>query len=375
MSNKFPLLSSDTNNLLKRICCYEIPKAELHLHIEGAIEKNEAIEYVRRNKNFLQQDYEYIICSIFDRITDENFYFKSKEEFMETYFKIIIILKTEKDFEELIYNYLKKASSQGVKYVEIFISPQFFLQNGIKLQNIISGYIKGLNKAKEDYNIQSKLIVSFLRDHSLQDGFELLEELKNLTSINWKKYIIGIALDSTEEGNPPSKFYSLFKECRQLGLKLCSHAEEGPLENIEYLIDVIKIDRIDHGFKITQSEKMMKKAFDKLIPFTFCPISNKKLNFKNTILNISENQGSFIETVMNHKIIFSLNSDDPGMFNAFIGDNYYYTCLFANLSIEQIAIIAKNSFISSFLDEGSIKYYIEMVDKFILTLKINYTDC
>jgi adenine deaminase len=371
MSNQFQLFTSDSKNFqekLKKIC-NEIPKAELHLHVEATIEKNEAIEYVRRNKNLLKQDYESIICSIYDRITDKNYYFKSKEEFMDTYFKILIILKTEKDFEELIYNYLQKASREGVKYAEIFISPQFFIKNGIKLENIISGYIKGLNKANEDFNMQSKIIVSFLRDLSEQEGFELLEELINLTCLDWKKYVIGVALDSNEEVNPPSKFYNLFKKCRKLGLKLCSHAEEGPLENIEYLIDVIKIDRIDHGFKIAKSEKLLKIVSELQIPFTFCPISNKKLELKNTVLILGENQENFLETMIKNNILFSLNSDDPAMFCAYIAENYFAACLFAKLSIEQIATIAKNSFISSFLDEENKKFYIKMVDEYIKNLQ------
>lgn len=329
---------------------YEIPKAELHVHIEGTLEPELIIKLAKRNN--IQLSYKDV-----DEIKDK-YKFQNLKEFLDVYYETSDCLRTESDYDELMFSYLSKVVSQGLKYAEIFVNAQIHLNRNISLDIVITGLKNGINKAKEKFNIEVNLILSFLRHLSEEEAIKTLQLAKP-----FYKDIIGIGLDSCEIGHPPEKFKNLFKMASELGLKLCAHGgEETGCDAISYVkpaIDILKIDRLDHGIKIIEDITYFEEFSKKLIPMTLCPLSNIKL--KNWGDLSTYPLRSFIEK----NIKVTINSDDPAYFGGYIADNYFALAEKLNLSFEEIIILAKNSFEACFLSPEKKDFYIKLVDIFV----------
>jgi adenosine deaminase len=330
--------------------CYEIPKAELHIHIEGSFEPELMFEIIQRNK----------LSSPFKSVEEvrEKYNFNNLQEFLDMYYAACSCLIVEQDFEDLIYAYLKKASSQGLKYAEIFFDPQTHTFRGIDFDVIINGFKKGIQRASEDFQVEAQLIMCFLRHLSEEEAFKTLEQ-----SAPHRDSILAIGLDSSEQGHPPEKFQKVYQKCKDLGFRLCAHAgEEGPADNIANSIDLLNAERIDHGIAICKDEALLKRCIDLQIPFTNCPLSNVKLQVTPDLSK------SKIKDQLDQGLLVMINSDDPAYFGGYVGDNFKALLLALKLSLEDIRKLAENSFKATFLSDEKKQKYIDEVKKYIESL-------
>lgn len=339
-------------NYLQKIC-YEIPKAELHIHIEGSLEPELMFEIAKRNNILLPYPTVEDVKKSYD--------FANLEEFLEIYYQAAKVLLYEKDFEDLMYNYIKKASSQGVKYTEIFFDPQSHTHRGVTFETVINGLKNGIKSVKKDFNFEANLIMCFLRDLTEEEAFKTLEQ-----ALPFKDSILAIGLDSNEIDNPPEKFKNVFEKVRELGFNVTIHSsQEGHSENIRKSVEILHAERIDHGIQITDNEDIMKLVADKRIPLTLCPLSNFKLK------EVPSLETYKLKEILNFGIIACINSDDPAYFGGYIGDNYSVLLKNLNLTLEELITIAKNSFKASFLNKNKKDQYLKSVDEYVENLNNN----
>lgn len=344
----------DKNFTLIKRMCYEIPKAELHVHIEGTLEPDMMFSIAKRNN--IELPYKSV------KEIKEKYNFKNLNDFLEIYYEASNILRKEEDFEDLCFSYLEKVStSHGVKYAEMFFDPQSHTSRGVSFNTIVQGLTNGIKKAKLLYDIDAKLIMCFLRHLSEDDAIQTLNEALKLKS----EFIIGVGLDSGEIGNPPDNFINVYKMAKDNGLKLCAHAgEEGPWENIKKSIEMLGVERIDHGVRIYENEDLFEKCSQTQIPFTVCPLSYKSLSYSSDFLKFRR--------MLEGKLLICVNSDDPAYFGGYIGDNYAqfiktnqedkWGC---DLTIEEVIQLAKNSFKATFLDNKTKEEYLKSVDEYV----------
>lgn len=324
-----------------------LPKAELHLHIEGTLEpelmlrlsKKNGIEIPYKNVSEIKKAYN----------------FKNLQDFLNIYYEGTKVLITKQDFYDLTWAYIKKCLENNIVHTEIFFDPQTHTQRGISFETTILGISEALNHAYKKYKITSNIIMCFLRDLSEKEAFDTLDE-----ALKYKKYIIGIGLDSCEIGNPPSKFKNLFKKAKELGFKIVAHAgEEAEFSYINEAIDILDAQRIDHGVQCLGSSELMQKLKTTQIPLTVCPNSNIELKvFK----NYKEHN---IKKLLDYGLNVTVNSDDPAYFKGYLNDNFLNIYKNLNLNKDDIIKLVKNSFNASFIDTKLKKYYINLVDKSI----------
>ncbi len=315
----------------------KIPKAELHVHIEGTLEPELMFQLAQRNNITLKY------ASV-DELR-KAYKFHNLQSFLNIYYEGANVLITEQDFYDLTSEYLKKRYVENVIHAEIFFDPQSHTSRGIKFETVINGISKALKDGEKKLGLSSKLIMCFLRHLSEKSALETLEE-----SIPFKDKIIGIGLDSLELGNPPSKFAEVFKKAISLGYLPVAHAgEEGPPDYIWEAIDKLNIQRIDHGVRCLEDKSLVKELIKRQIPLTVCPLSNLQLGiFK----SLKEHN---LKKLLDEGLMVTINSDDPAYFGGYINDNYLKTAVALNLNKDEIIKIAKNSFKASFLNEADKK--------------------
>ncbi|MGB5792662.1 adenosine deaminase [Poseidonibacter sp.] len=329
-------------NLIKRL-----PKAELHLHIEGSLEPE--LMFTLAKKNNINIPYK----NIEDIRNAYNF--TNLQSFLDIYYAGANVLITKEDFYDLTWEYILKCVEDNVIHTEIFFDPQTHTQRGISFETVITGIKEALNDAKEKYGITSCIIMCFLRHLSQEDAIKTLEE-----SLDFKDDIIAVGLDSSELGNPPSKFEEVFKKAKEEGFKLVAHAgEEADVSYIYEALDLLDIQRIDHGVQSIKSDELMKRLKDEQIPLTVCPNSNIELK---VFENYKEHN---IKELLDYGLNVTVNSDDPAYFKGYINQNFINLCENLPLSKEDIITLVKNSFKSSFIDENLKKEYLAKVDKAI----------
>lgn len=310
-----------------------IPKAELHLHIEGTLEAELMFEIANRNN--IKIDY----ASINELKNAYNF--NNLQEFLDVYFSGTDVLMTERDFYDLTWAYLKKAHEQNIVHTEVFFDPQAHTDRGISFDIVINGIYRALEDGKEKLGITYKLIVSFLRHLPESSAFKTLEQ-----ATRYKDWINGVGLDSSELGNPPSKFEHVFAKAREEGFLTVAHAgEEGPAEYIWEALDLLKVTRIDHGNHCLDDELLVEHLAQLKIPLTLCPLSNFKLK---VVKDLKEYP---LIKMMDKGLLVTINSDDPAYFGGYINENYLGIAEALDLSKNQIAEFAKNSFRASWLSE------------------------
>lgn len=324
-----------------------LPKAELHLHIEGSLEPE--LMFKLAKKNTIQIPYN----TIEDVRTAYNF--TNLQSFLNIYYAGANVLISKQDFYDLTWAYILKCIEDNIIHTEIFFDPQSHTSRGISFETVITGIKEALDDAKEKYGITSCIIMCFLRHLSQEDALETLNQ-----ALSFKADIIGVGLDSSELGNPPSKFEEVFKKAKEQGFKLVAHAgEEADVSYIYEALDLLDIQRIDHGVQSIKSAELMKRLKEEQIPLTVCPNSNIELKvFK----NYKEHN---IKKLLDYGLNVTVNSDDPAYFKGYLNQNFIN--LYENLELtkEDIIALVKNSFNSSFIDEKLKKEYILKVEKSI----------
>jgi len=327
-----------------------IPKAELHLHIEGSFEPELMFEIAKRNNIVLEYD------SI--QNLKEAYQFNNLQEFLDIYYTGAQVLIHEQDFYDLSWNYLLKVHSQNVVHVEVFFDPQTHTDRGVGFDVVINGIHKALEKAKQELNISYKLIMSYLRHLSEEEAFKTLE-----SSLPYKNWIDGVGLDSSELNNPPSKFVNVFKASAEQGYKLVAHAgEEGPSEYIWEALDLLNVVRIDHGNRCLDDEDLVKRLVDQNMPLTLCPLSNLELKV------IQKMEDHPILRMLDKGLLATIHSDDPAYFGGYMNENYYETAKALNLSKEHIKQLAINAFEASWLTDDDKDLHICQVNNYFNSL-------
>lgn len=324
----------------------EIPKAELHVHIEGTFEPELMFEIASRNNKKIRY-------SSIEEIK-KAYNFNNLQDFLNIYYEWASVLIQEQDFYDLTWAYLNKINKQNVVYTEIFFDPQTHTERGIKFDTVIQGIHRALEDGEKKLWINSKLIMCFLRHLDEDSAMKILIE-----ALSYKDMIIAIWLDSSEVGNPPSKFQKVFEQARKEWFLTVAHAgEEWPAEYIREAINTLKVSRIDHGNHTLDDETLLQKIITDKIPLTLCPLSNLKLKV------VQDLQQHPLKNMMKKWLLVTINSDDPAYFWGYLEENYKAISQALDLSKADIFQLAKNSFNASFLDEKEKKEMIEKIDKY-----------
>jgi adenosine deaminase len=302
-----------------------LPKAELHLHIEGSFEPELLFEIARRNR------VEIPFSSI--GTLKSAYKFSNLQEFLDIYYQGMNVLLTEEDYFDLTCAYLDRCAEDNVTHVEIFFDPQGHTARGVPFEVVTKGIIAGLEDGERCHGITWRLIMSFLRHLSEEDGFATLREAEP-----WLDRLIGVGLDSSEMGHPPSKFARLFRRCREMGLLLCCHAgEEGPPEYVRQALD-IGIDRIDHGNRAMEDPALVAEIARRGLTLTVCPLSNTALKV------IRRMEDSPVGRMLEVGLSVTVNSDDPAYFGGYMNANLNAVAEGLGLSADAMVQLAKNSF-------------------------------
>jgi len=329
-----------------------IPKAELHIHLEGSFEPELMCKIAERNGIKLKNTLEEI---------KQRFNFQNLGEFLDMYYEACSVLLTAEDFFDLTYEYIKKSHSQGLTYFELFFDPQTHLNRNVSMEIMFEGILRGLEAGRKEFNVESNLIPCFLRDLTEKEAIEVFNKL-----LTFKDKFIGIGLDSYEVGNPAQKFVNLYKLAKDNGLRVVAHAgEEGKAKDISDTIELLGVHRIDHGCAIIHDENLIKQFAESKTPLTMCPLSNKKLQVTPDLSN------HMIKKLLDKGVRVMINSDDPSYFGGYIGDNYYETWKALNLTLTDIEALAKNSFLSTFLTDEQKAVHLNNVDHYLK--KLNQT--
>ena len=308
----------------------ELPKLELHLHLEGTLEPELMFELAKRNS--IPLDFSSV------KEVKEAYQFSNLQDFLDIYYQGAQVLLHEQDFYDLTWAYLLKCKEQNVLHVEPFFDPQTHTDRGVPFKVVINGISDALADAEERLGITSKLIMCFLRH---LDETSAIETLK--TSSEYTDYIYGVGLDSSEKGNPPEKFSNVFNAAKDMGYKLVAHAgEEGPASYIWSSLDILKIERIDHGIRAIDDPELMLRLINNQIPLTVCPLSNVKLKV------FEEMSSHTILKMLEQGVCVTVNSDDPSYFGGYMTENFI--SLYDNLGLSkgQALRLVKNSIDASF---------------------------
>jgi adenosine deaminase len=321
------------NFLMKNLAQFvqALPKAELHLHIEGSFEPELMFEIAKRNN----------ISIPFNSVEEVKaaYKFNNLQEFLDIYYAGANVLITEQDFFDLTWAYLIKVHSQNVKHVELFFDPQTHTERGVEFHTVLLGIYKALEQGEKELGISFRLIMSYLRHLSEESAFETFNQ-----SLPFKDLIDGVGLDSSEVGNPPEKFEKVFQASAEEGYKLCAHAgEEGPAEYIWGALDILRVDRIDHGNRCLDDEKLVERLVKEQMPLTLCPLSNLELKV------IQDLKDFPLKRMMELGLLVTLHSDDPAYFGGYMNENFIETAKAIDLSKEEIGTLMKNGFEASWL--------------------------
>jgi adenine deaminase len=331
-----------------------IPKAELHIHLEGSIEPETLFRIADRNKIKLKYKTINELRSAYN--------FADLRDFLTIYTQGTQVLRTEIDFYEITKEYLHKASVQNIKHAEIFIDFQTYEKRGLSSDIIMEGILKAKKDAFDEFSISSYFILAFLRHLGVKPAIETLKK-----SIKYKDHIIGIGLAAAEIGFPPSLFTELYDMARQYGFKTTAHAgEEGPASYVKESIEYLKVDRIDHGNRAMDDPELLQVLLNRQIPLTICPMSNVALK------NVKKMKDHTLKKKLDMGLLVCVNSDDPAYFKGYLNENFLAVTSELNLDYNDIYNLARNSFIASFLDEGMKEYHLKNIELF--NQNFNFSD-
>ena len=323
-----------------------LPKAELHLHIEGSLEPELMFELADRNG-----------VSIPFGSVDEiraAYEFEDLQSFLDIYYQGMQVLLNEQDFYDLTRAYLTRANKDGVVHAEIFFDPQGHTERGVSFETVLDGISSALEDGERDLGITSRLIMCFLRHLNEDDAFATLHE-----AMAHRDRIVAVGLDSSEQGHPPRKFERVFREARDAGFLAVAHAgEEGPPEYVREALDLLKVTRIDHGNRALEDDDLTARLVEEQVPLTVCPLSNLKL------CGISDMRDHPIKRMLDLGLMATVNSDDPSYFGGYVADNYIAVRDALELSGEDLVELARNSMTASLLDESAKTEWLTRIDSF-----------
>jgi adenosine deaminase len=323
-----------------------MPKAELHIHIEGSLEPELIFALAERNKVKLNY------ASVED--LRRAYAFTDLQSFLDIYYAGASVLLNEQDFFDMTWAYLQRAHADKVRHVEMFFDPQTHTERGVAFGTAINGIHRALQHAQAKFGMTGTLIMCFLRHLSEEDAFATLEQ-----SLPYRDKFIGVGLDSSERGHPPEKFARVFARCKELGLHLVAHAgEEGPPAYIETALDVLRVERIDHGVRCLEDEALTQRLARDKVALTVCPLSNIKLR-------VFDKMGDHnLMKLLEAGLTVTINSDDPAYFGGYMNDNFMETFEALPLERKHAQRLAGNSFAASFLDAATKQKYLNEVDAF-----------
>lgn len=328
-----------------------LPKAELHLHLEGSLEPKQMFEFATRNN--IKIPFESV------ELVKQAYQFSNLQDFLDIYYMGMNVLQTEQDFYDLTEAYLRKVAAENTRHVEVFFDPQGHTERGVSFKTAITGIHDALTQVGGELGVSFKLIMCFLRHLDEASAINTLKEAEPF------RYLLeGVGLDSSELSNPPNKFERVFKLAKEQGYKLVAHAgEEGPVEYIYESLDLLNVDRIDHGNSCVNDDKLMARIAKEKIALTVCPLSNLKL------CGVTDMAAHPIKKMLDNNIVATVNSDDPSYFGGYMNDNYQSIAHALNLSIAELTLLAKNSFTGSFLPQVEIDKHIAEIDKYAASFR------
>ena len=311
-----------------------MPKAELHIHIEGSLEPELIFALAQRNGVSLP----YADVESLRRA----YAFTNLQSFLDIYYAGASVLLKEQDFYDMAWAYLQRAAADHVVHAELFFDPQTHTARGVPMATVINGLHRACTDAASQLGVDASLILCFLRHLSEDDALATLEQ-----ALPWRDRFIGVGLDSSELGHPPEKFARVFERCRELGLHLVAHAgEEGPPAYIWSALDVLKVERIDHGVQALKDPALMQRLAQDRIPLTVCPFSNVKLCV------FPDLASSNLRQLLDAGLVATVNSDDPAYFGGYMNDNFVQTFAATGLDAHHAYTLARNSFEASFVTEA-----------------------
>ncbi|MBT2419952.1 adenosine deaminase [Streptomyces sp. ISL-22] len=310
-----------------------LPKAELHLHIEGTLEPELAFELAARNGVELPYaDTEEL---------RKAYQFEDLQSFLNLYYELMAVLRTEQDFADLTNAYLARGAAQGVRHAEIFFDPQAHTRRGLELGTVVEGLWRALERSEARHGVSTRLIMCFLRDDSAESAMATLRAAEP-----YLDRITGVGLDSAEVGHPPVKFREVYEAAAALGLRRVAHAgEEGPPAYITEALDVLGVERVDHGLRCVEDPALVERLVRERVPLTLCPLSNVRLRTVDTLADHP------LPAMLDAGLLCTVNSDDPAYFGGYAGDNFDAVRQTLGLTGERLRELARNSFLASFLED------------------------
>ncbi len=333
-----------TEQLRTLVCA--MPKAELHMHIEGSLEPELIFALAQRNGLSLPFASVEVLRAAYD--------FKDLQSFLDIYYAGASVLLHEADFYDMTRAYLLRAVADGVRHTEIFFDPQTHTERGVPFATVINGISRALQDGARELGISSGLILCFLRHLSEAEALATLEE-----ALPHRDKFIGVGLDSSERGHPPEKFARVFARCRELGLRLVAHAgEEGPPAYIRDALDLLHVERIDHGVRCLEDPALVARLAAERIPLTVCPLSNVKLRVFESM------QEHNLLQLLDAGLVVTVNSDDPAYFGGYLNQNLTACVDALPMRREHAQTLARNSFIAAFIDDARRTQYLNEVDAF-----------
>ena len=325
----------------------DIPKAELHMHVEGSLEPELMFELARRNSVTLPY------ASV--EAVRQAYVFGNLQSFLDIYYAGCRVLLREQDFYDLTWAYLSRAAGQGVRHAEVFFDPQTHIDRGLAFGTVVTGIRRALLDGQQKLGVSTKLILCFLRHLSAEAAMETLRQARQ-----YKDWIVAVGLDSSEVGYPPEIFRAVFDRARDEGFLAVAHAgEEGPPEYIWQALDLLKVSRIDHGVHCIEDARLIKRLATEQVPLTVCPLSNVKLG---VFRSLAEHN---LKKLLDLGLCVTVNSDDPAYLGGYIAENFQATQAELHLSRDDIHRLVRNSFQASFLSPGEKRGFIQELDEFV----------
>lgn len=324
-----------------------LPKAELHLHIEGSLEPELMFDLARRNRVAIPFDCVEAVRAAYS--------FSNLQDFLDIYYAGADVLRVEQDFYDLADAYFARAAADGVVHSEIFFDPQTHTDRGIPFQVVADGLLGAMRDAEHRHGVTSKLILCFLRHLDEDAAFATLRAAEP-----WLDRITGVGLDSSELGHPPEKFARVFDAAGAMGLKRVAHAgEEGPPDYVWQALDLLKVDRLDHGNRSLEDPALVQRLAESGMTLTVCPLSNLKLCV------VDDMADHPLDRMLASGLSATVNSDDPAYFGGYVADNYRAVAAARGLSRDQIVQLARNSFTGSFLDDATVATHLARLDAYL----------
>ena len=324
-----------------------LPKAELHLHIEGSLEPEQMFEFARRNGVELPfADVEAVRAA---------YAFSNLQDFLDIYYQGARVLLTQQDFHDLTMAYFRRIAADGARHAEIFFDPQTHTERGVAFAVVAEGLLAGMAQAEVELGVSSKLILSFLRHLSEDAAFDTLAQAEP-----YLDRIVGVGLDSSELGHPPEKFARVFAAARAKGLKIVAHAgEEGPPDYVYQALDLLEVDRIDHGNRALEDDVLTERLAREGMTLTVCPLSNLKLCVVDDLTSHP------LRTMLRLGLRATINSDDPAYFGGYLGQNWLETAQALDLSRDELVTLARNSFTGTVLAPDEIAAHLAAIEAYV----------